>query len=551
MSFSYEDAAAVFSHINSITFGHLGESRIAFNRYNPQTITDRNNDVLLSKGWTIAHLIDAFSPEEDLHSEFDIDLYNERKIHVIYDNTDGHITLDCTGIDTDGSPYRGENNQGVGGYGSFNYGSYDMVTLGWLSYGMDLVVYQQISSENNINTYYEMGIALIPSAMSVGTHYPIAGGAAEISWHDTFPIIWKAPFFNDTQSQVEFDNIIDFIGTSFYIDEQYPDGDDSSDYGGGGGGSFSDRNDYIGIPPIPTINAIDTGFIAIYQATAAQLQDLADWLWSPSFFDNILKNYSDPFNNILGLWESPIIPPTRASELRIGNVLSGMTMNKLSAQYSDRNCGTVGVREYYGSYADYEPYRQFKLFLPYIGVVDLNTDDFMGGSIQVYYRFDHLTGMCIAFIQTNNRGTPHVIAQHTGNIYSSIPFSGRNMMDFYGSLVSGATQAISGIASGNAGAALSGAYEAITAKPTYAHSSGMSANTGFLGVQVPYLIECRSVRDMPRDYGYNEGIPLNAMKQVSNCTGYTEFTAIHVKISGATDNEQREIERLLKEGVII
>ena len=50
------------------------------------------------------------------------------------------------------------------------------------------------------------------------------------------------------------------------------------------------------------------------------------------------------------------------------------------------------------SYLDFLPYTKTQLYLPYIGIVDVSTDDIMDKSMAIKYHVDILTGGCIAYI---------------------------------------------------------------------------------------------------------------------------------------------------------
>ena len=71
---------------------------------------------------------------------------------------------------------------------------------------------------------------------------------------------------------------------------------------GGGGGSFSGDNDPIDIPELPSISAVDAGFITIYKPSLDELRNLSKYLWSDLFsLDSFKKIFAAPIDCILGL----------------------------------------------------------------------------------------------------------------------------------------------------------------------------------------------------------------------------------------------------------
>lgn len=500
----------------------------------------------LKEGTFIFHLSHDQIYSSSYTREFVIPLYNGNKLRLYVSCVNGRINLSVNGLQEDDTTWYSSDNVEISGSVTVSAASIDILRAQWWLGGVDIIFNEQYDYESTLGNHnYRMGFGIIPTTQDIGVKYPDGG----ISYTDTSPITAICPIFYDESSEELFDAVLEFLQGSIWIDIEYDNGDDSAT--GGEGGSYTSINDSMNFPALPTLSAISTGFIALYAPTSAQMSDIANWLWSSSFTDAVLKNYSDPFNNILGLWISPVVPATLNSELRVGNVASGITANKVSSQYGKKNCGRISVSKYYNSFADYENYRQFKMFLPYYGIVDISTDDFIGGTLEVEYNIDYLTGTSAIHIRSNRNGTPHIINSYTCNLYASVPFSGVNMMQYYQSMVNGIMQIGGGIASSNPMSMANGVIDIVGAKPNYAHSSGMGANSGFLGIQYPYLIECRSIRDMPQQYNYNNGIPLNKTYTLSSLTGYTEVESINVRIPHAADSINKKIEELLKEGVIL
>ena len=421
----------------------------------------------------------------------------------------------------------------------------------WNSGPFALSFFTQLITNQDESQAVRVGLMITPEEYVEGQWYPQTPSIHVI---DEKKIDWiDMPFMFDPPDQADdqLEGLWQFFEGAFEpIQEEYDDGDVGPT--GGGGGTYESRNDWMDWPSLPSLAATSTGFVALYAPTAAQLHAIANWMWSPAFFDNILKNYADPFNNILGLFISPITPPSATSVFKIGNVASGIDANKVGNQYMQISCGRVSVNPYYNSFADYDNYRAYKIFLPYYGIVDLSTDDFMGGTVEVRYNIDFFTGSAtIAVGTTRSSGIQHILHTYSTNIFAQIPFSGVNMSSFYTQSIASAASLISSGISGNIAAMTSGVTGLINAHPTYGGSRGMGATGGLMGIQYPYLIECRSIRDMPQNYNKNVGIPLNRVKKPSELSGYTEYEEIHVKIASATDDEALEIEKILKEGVIL
>ena len=125
---------------------------------------------------------------------------------------------------------------------------------------------------------------------------------------------------------------------------------------------------------------------------------------------------------------------------------------------------------------------------------------------------------------------------------------------------------LSGVASGTTQIALGNPTGAITAAGgllnmgANAYMGGTSletvsrydGNIGFLGVMYPYLIIERPVANIPFNYGRYNGYNSFIERKLSDVSGYTKVQSIHLDgIVGILDSEIQELEKILKDGIII
>lgn len=342
----------------------------------------------------------------------------------------------------------------------------------------------------------------------------------------------------------------------------YGDGFDPNSAGGnsgqgGGTGTFDGTGDSIDFQDLPTLSAVDAGFITLYSPTRTQLNALAQYMWTTDFIDNIKKLFGNPMDAILGLSIVPALPPLSGErEVAVGFISTGVNMSVLSSQYVKVDCGSLSIKEYWGSALDYSPYTKIQLYLPYVGVREINTDDVMNKTIHVVYNIDVLSGSLTAQVKCGNS----VLYQFSGTCSSSIPVTGRDLTQIITSglniaAATGAFVATAGISAPvSASMALSGimttANNVMNAKPRIEHSGSMGGTNGLMGIQTPYLIVERPRQSLPKDYNTFQGYPSNITKKLSELSGYTEVESIHLENISCTTQELDEIERLLKGGVI-
>lgn len=301
---------------------------------------------------------------------------------------------------------------------------------------------------------------------------------------------------------------------------------------------------------------IDSGLVALYNPTKEQLVSLSRWLWSTDFIDNIKKLFQDPMQSIIGLhilYGTPITGAEKA--IQVGYLNSGVNSKVVTSQYIDIDCGVIKVNKYFGDVRDYNPYTKIQVFLPFIGIVDLDTNECIDSDISIKYRIDVLTGSCLCQVSFKRTDFNSVLYTFAGNCAVQLPITGGNYSSIISNTIGVASSIAATVASKGALAPVAIAGAAATVSGSHlnvAHSGSIGSNAGSLGIKKPYLI---ITRPKPYDaslYNLYYGNPSNITIKLSSCSGFTRVKDVHVEnITGATDNELSEIAELLKEGVII
>ncbi len=330
---------------------------------------------------------------------------------------------------------------------------------------------------------------------------------------------------------------------------------------GGGDGKFDLTSDTgTEVPALPDIDAADLGFVTMYSPTKSQLKDLAQFMWSNAFDLNTYKKlFTDPMESIIGLAIVPVSPSVGGSKnVMFGQIDSGVNMNYMTSQYVNVDCGSVDIDKYVGSFLDYD-YTKINIYLPYIGFRPLDPDDVMGHTISVEYNVDCLSGACAAFISVSGRG---VMYSFNGSCISNIPLTANNfsgaIQNAVSAIISGAG-AIAGAATGTApltamgvsGLLNSAANTALNAKPAIQRSGNLGGSAGILSVQHPFVVISRPDVSVPANIQNYVGQCSNITMSLANCSGFTMVDYIHLHDVACTSDELKEIEALLKEGVIL
>lgn len=352
---------------------------------------------------------------------------------------------------------------------------------------------------------------------------------------------------------------------------------------GGGQGGFEIVNDNIDFPSTPLASAANANFISIWTPTLDQVQTLAKWLWTTNplqgaFWQKLIQNPLELIFN-LSILPIPIFhtddtgTATEDELVALNSVLTlgwqdtGIRMDWVTEQYITLDMGSIELDEYWGAFLDYEPYTKISIYLPYIGVKQLDTNDCMPRNISLRYVIDLATGTCVAMIKCDDS----VYYHFSGNCASQIPITvnqcqeivrglmtmvvGASSIVLGGAMGAGAHASKAAITKGAAmkagGAAMLGAGADTAAKGVDVSRSGtISAAAGLMGVQTPYLIISRPRQAVPEEQNIYTGYPSFITEDLSELEGYTEVQMIHLHEMSCTEDEFNEIDELLVAGVI-
>lgn len=343
----------------------------------------------------------------------------------------------------------------------------------------------------------------------------------------------------------------------------------------GGGGSNGGQSPSIPIPTVfpPFFDGVSQygGLYTVYAPTQQQLYDFGDFLWVKWTDASLPKIINNPFDGVISLHEIYATPGiTGAKEITSGFLKSNVTAATVGTRYTEIDCGTVIVPENYQNYLDYSPYSKVYCFLPFIGLVQLNSDDIVGHAVNITYKVDSYSGACVAIItvaQSDGDEENYSVAmyQFEGNCAVQLPISGGSQASLtaglwlagssaVGSIVNGVASTVSGngvmdLLNGVSNAISDVSAALLTRKSDVQHSGNMSGNFGAMAGKKPYLI-VKFPRQVPApNYNMDYGYPAHRRVTIGQCNGYLRVREVNIISATATDEEKAKIEQLLKEGV--
>ena len=401
--------------------------------------------------------------------------------------------------------------------------------------------------------------------------------------------------FTDSTITMPFNEFLDVLDIGEpEIDEKDDEYGNYSSGGGYGGGSFDDSSDAFGLPTLPSLGVSEVGFVNVYNPSKGQLQGFADELF-PDFaipqpstatgIEAVAENLANTFEVIGDFAESfvnaglvnyvidchivPVAPATSGTaKIKVGFKTFEYTPAKVVSDYVAFDCGSLEIAEYYQNFLDYEGTRA-KLYLPFVGFVDVKPEWFQSGNLSVTYHFNIIDGSCIAFViatSSKSKLTTTVVATFGGNCCVHMPITGVN----YSSMISGVVGGIAGVASSGAKIAntnqndnatlgdniegtrliASNFASALGSRPTLEQSNGYNAGMSFMCYRRPYLLIERPVASFSKNYPHEQGLPLNVTKKLSSIRGFTTCENVNLDSINCTEEERGLIREALKVGCI-
>lgn len=308
-------------------------------------------------------------------------------------------------------------------------------------------------------------------------------------------------------------------------------------------------------PPIvfPTIGGEANALFTVYKPDTSALNSLAGVLWSNNFLDNLMKIFTNnPMDAIISLHMLYATPSTGGNKnIKLGYLDTGISSPYVDKQYLEIDCGTVRIPEYFGDVRDYVN-SVVDIYLPFVGMRHLKTQDIVGSYVTVKAGVDVFTGTVLYTINIRKTsGINQVMYAYEGNCAVALPLTGADKSRMFSVLGAAAT----GAAAGGVGGAVAGAALSVmngSQQADIQRTGNFGANAGAMGVKKPYIVVSRNIGSDANNYSQLHGYPSNKTVKLNTCSGFTRVLDVKLEgLEGATDADKAEIEALLKEGVII
>lgn len=205
-----------------------------------------------------------------------------------------------------------------------------------------------------------------------------------------------------------------------------------------------------------------------------------------------------------------IIPIEGYKQLKASKYDFGVTAPYTKSYNLDIDCGSIQIDETFKSVMDYAPFSRLTIFLPFIGFQELDVSMVMNNTLHVVYTVDVLSGRCLAKLFVVIEENECCIAEYGGTIASDEVFSTTGQYN--------------------------GSYELLTSMQ--------------LGELQTYVL-ISNKEPLEGNVSEYDGYPTNEVIKVGDVTGFIAYDKIFAVGMTATETEKREIESILKSGVLV
>ena len=283
---------------------------------------------------------------------------------------------------------------------------------------------------------------------------------------------------------------------------------------------------------------VQTSNIGLYKLTKAEVKDVMDDIWTRGALEALAELMTGSGAGALqgcywyyGL-NSNISTAASTNKVHIGKNAIGTTQKTvINKEFVELPMGSVAVPAYYGDARDYAT-TTYQLYIPFIGLIDLQAIDVLGYTIFLEYRINLSDGSSVVQIYRERAGGRYYIYTGDCQFGYSIPLQAEPTKDAISWAV--------GVVKGN--------FDNTTGEKYSVGSFASSANV--MSDFTPYLYVTRKAELSDTDFANYKGLPANVTRSMVEFSGYVEVADV-INAGTLPTRRNQDIVDLLKGGVYI
>ena len=307
--------------------------------------------------------------------------------------------------------------------------------------------------------------------------------------------------------------------------------------------------DYPNAPTKPNVPTYGNDFLENISLAVRYWAD--DFMWYVEYIKQAVCQFFGSGDLVQNIRECRFIPfnvgvTGGATTIYLGTFETKQSLGKLNTETVHRTV-SVSIPWQANDFRRRSPYTEVYLYLPYIGMIKLSSENLVGqSSISVAYTLALRDGSLICTVSSGGE----ILGQYSGNVGASVPIgvSNINLPKAAQSVISGATSA-AGKNLGGVGMAVLNFADAVT--PNFSSIGGLD---GIAGIGANQNITCYTVFHdtivAPNSELLTIGSPTMAPKALATLTGFCQCMDAHVE-APAMDNELEAIDNYLNSGFFI
>lgn len=317
---------------------------------------------------------------------------------------------------------------------------------------------------------------------------------------------------------------------------------------------------------VPTAN-----MVKYYVLNSSDLQTIGVYLWNSddTIYESIIKDLelmgSNPLDAIISVKAYPLditkfntLSPTTFN-IEIGRAtMGGLKAHTIIQTKPLIDVCSFTIERNYNDFMDFAPYTTYGIYLPYVGIIPLDTQGIYGKTIKVQLAVDIITGSGEYIISIGDAPIRYEPCQIAVDISLSAIDNRERVNNVINSL--------SGTATATLGASLLGGNPLAIASATIggiantAMSDVLSNNIknggqggsilNFINPQQVYLIKSHVPYQEPNNYNIQHGYCCNRYTAISTIQGKVWVENPNLDIVPCTESERSELKELLENGVV-
>lgn len=290
-------------------------------------------------------------------------------------------------------------------------------------------------------------------------------------------------------------------------------------------------------PSAPNINSVKLSNLHNYWITESQMQSFYSSVWETDLTDFVKGAFTGIYSNLISNVVSLKFMPTTAENLggtgdTSAVILGFKTYNDLTVQTIGNTVSpivTIGSYKFskeYNSFADYAPYTDVRLYLPFVGIVPIDTNLFMGSgggetaTLKVKAQYDLQSGLITYFIMRNKT----MISSVSGRMAVEVPISLQSGLDTFSTISSNFTNKVWDFAmegaKGNPIGMISEIAQGSASAPPQTIFSSTGGDGAFYAHPKCMIMIRHPQYNRPKNYSHVVGFPAYVTKKVSNLSGF-------------------------------